>query len=84
MAELKGRRLALDDGGRPRVDDAGRLVYVDADASKAAETRAVKGQGVHTTRTEAEARKDPENSTVLEPANAGADDTTPDTGQQGS
>jgi hypothetical protein len=31
MAELKGRRLALDDGGRPVVDDGGRLVYVDAD-----------------------------------------------------
>lgn len=47
MAELKGRRLALDNGGRPLVDDGGRLVYVDADAGREDPEELVRGQGVH-------------------------------------
>jgi hypothetical protein len=47
MAELKGRRLALDDGGRPVVDDGGRLVYVDAETGARLDDEAlVEGQGV--------------------------------------
>ena len=48
MAELNGRRLALDEGGRPRVDDGGRLVYVDADTGTEDPEQLEDGQGVHT------------------------------------
>lgn len=34
MAELHGKRLAVDDGGRPVVDDKGQLVYVDTTAAE--------------------------------------------------
>ncbi len=37
MAELHGKRLAVDDGGRPVVDDKGQLVYVDTTAEEVEE-----------------------------------------------
>lgn len=63
MAELKGRRLALDDGGRPLVDDGGRLVYVDAGAGTEDPEALLAGQGVHVPAPEAldPAEVDPEN-----------------------
>jgi hypothetical protein len=48
MATLHGRRLALDDGGRPRTDDGGRLVYVDVEAGAEPADQLEDGQGVHT------------------------------------
>lgn len=48
MAELDGKRLALDEGGRPRVDDGGRLVYVDVAAGEELPEQLEDGQGVHT------------------------------------
>lgn len=71
MAELKGRRLALDDGGRPVVDDGGRLVYVDAatGARIDPDETLVEGQGVEVDpETIPPADLDPENSTPLPPA----------------
>lgn len=68
MAELRGRRLALDEGGRPVTDDAGRLVYVDADAGTEEPTELAPGQGVHVTpETVDPADVDPENSTPQPP-----------------
>jgi hypothetical protein len=46
MAELRGRRLAVDDGGRPVVDEAGQLVYVDAEAGQEDPSTLLPGQGV--------------------------------------
>jgi hypothetical protein len=70
MAELKGRRLALDDGGRPVVDDGGRLVYVDAETGARLDDEAlVEGQGVEVDPTAIPPEDlDPENSTPLPPA----------------
>lgn len=63
MAELDGRRLAVDDGGRPVVDDAGRLVYVDADAGTEDPESLEPGQGVTIDpETVDPAKVDPENS----------------------
>lgn len=70
MAELKGRRLALDDGGRPVVDDGGRLVYVDAaTGARLDDDTLVEGQGVEVDPAAIPPEDlDPENSTPLPPA----------------
>lgn len=44
MAELKGYRLGVDDGGRPVVDDKGQLVYVKV--TKAMTTELEDGQAL--------------------------------------
>lgn len=70
MAELHGRRLALDDGGRPLTDDGGRLVYVDADAGQEDPEDLADGQGVHLTPPYAvpEDQLEPENTQPVPPA----------------
>lgn len=70
MAELKGRRLALDDGGRPVVDDGGRLVYVDAaTGARLDDDTLAEGQGVEVDPAAIPPEDlDPENSTPLPPA----------------
>jgi len=63
MAELRGRRLALDSGGRPVVDEGGRLVYVDADAGAEDPEKLLAGQGVHVDQDNLDpADVDPENT----------------------
>lgn len=68
MAELRGRRLALDAGGRPRTDTAGRLVYVDVTAAEA--KRLEKGQGKKTGDVIPEEDLDPENTQPVPPPDA--------------
>lgn len=69
MAELRGRRLALDEGGRPVVDDGGRLVFIDADAGTDDPETLEEGQGVHVTpETVDPDDTDPENTDPLPPA----------------
>ena len=71
MAELHGRRLALDEGGRPRVDDGGRLVYVDAEAGAEDPDQLEDGQGVHTPPVIPADQLDPENTQPVPPADQG-------------
>lgn len=68
VAELHGRKLALDEGGRPRVDDGGRLVYVDAEAGTEDPAELAPGQGVHTPEVIPEPFLEPENSQPITPA----------------
>lgn len=71
MAELNGRRLALDSGGRPRTDDGGRLVYVDAETGAATEDSTdalADGQGIHTEEVIPEEDLHPENTQPVPPA----------------
>jgi hypothetical protein len=70
MAELDGKRLALDDGGRPRVDDGGRLVYVDVAAGEELPEQLEDGQGVHTPQVIDPADLHPENTQPVVPADA--------------
>jgi hypothetical protein len=64
VAELHGRKLAIDEGARPVVDDGGRLVYVDADAGTENPDELAPGQGVTIDPATVDpAAVDPENST---------------------
>jgi hypothetical protein len=79
MAELKGYRLGVDEGGRPVVDDKGQLVYLKV--TKADTVELEQGQGLVVN----PAKVDP---TLLHPENttpmAAADVTMADGDNPGS